>query len=160
MENDLFILAERLGLGLKTRGYRIATAESCTGGWIAQALTEVPGSSAWFDRGFVTYSNLSKTQMLGVDQQTLAKYGAVSLPVAQQMLAGVLVNSETEIAIAVTGIAGPDGGTMEKPVGTVYVGWQFKNDLPEVEKLQLSGDRHQIRKETVKKAILGVLERL
>jgi nicotinamide-nucleotide amidase len=132
MENDLFILAERLGLSLKAKGYRIATAESCTGGWIAQTLTEVPGSSAWFDRGFVTYSNLSKIQMLGVDQQTLSEYGAVSLPVAQQMLAGVLVNSETEVAIAVTGIAGPDGGTMEKPVGTVYVGWQFKNDLPEV----------------------------
>ncbi len=157
MENDLFVLADQLGLGLKAKGYRIATAESCTGGWIAQALTEVPGSSAWFDRGFVTYSNLSKIQMLGVGQQSLEKYGAVSLEVAQQMLAGVLANSEAEIAIAVTGIAGPDGGSAEKPVGTVYIGWQYKHGLPEVEKLQLSGNRHQIRKETVKKSILGAL---
>lgn len=157
MENELFILAHQLGLGLKARDLRVATAESCTGGWIAQAITEVPGSSAWFDRGFVTYSNQAKVQMLGVNPQTLMHYGAVSLEIAQEMLNGVLANSEAEFAIAVTGIAGPDGGTLEKPVGTVYVGWQSKNGMPVIEKLQLSGSRHDIRKETVKKCLSGVL---
>jgi nicotinamide-nucleotide amidase len=157
MDNELFQLAEQLGHNLKTRAYKIATAESCTGGWIAQALTEVPGSSAWFDRGFVTYSNNAKVQMLGVNPQTLAQHGAVSAEIAQQMVAGALVNSEADWAIAVTGIAGPDGGSKEKPVGTVYIAWQNKNGFSKVERLSVSGNRHQIRKQTVKKAIEGVL---
>lgn len=157
MVYDLVVLAEQLGIRLKAKGYRIATAESCTGGWIAQALTEIPGSSAWFDRGFVTYSNLSKIQMLSIDPQVLSKCGAVSLEIAQQMLAGVFSNSEADIAIAVTGIAGPDGGSDQKPVGTVYVGCQLKTGLAVVEKLHLSGNRHQIRKETVSISIAGAL---
>jgi nicotinamide-nucleotide amidase len=157
MDNALFQLAERLGHSLKANSYKIATAESCTGGWIAQALTEVPGSSAWFDRGFVTYSNNAKVQMLGVNPQTLAEYGAVSAEVAQQMAAGALANSEADWAIAVTGIAGPSGGGEEKPVGTVYIAWQNKDGFSKVEKSQFSGNRHQIRKQTVKKAIEGVI---
>lgn len=157
MKSKLFDLAEQLGFGLTAKGCRIATAESCTGGWIAQALTDVPGSSAWFDRGFVTYSNQSKVQMLGVDSQTLADHGAVSVEVVWQMLAGVLANSDADIAIAVTGIAGPGGGSKEKPVGTVFVGWQDKNSLPKIEKLQLKGNRRQIRQETVRQALLGAL---
>jgi nicotinamide-nucleotide amidase len=153
MDNELFTLAERLGQSLKAKGHKIATAESSTGGWIAQAITEVPGSSAWFDRGFVTYSNNAKVQMLGVNPQTLAEHGAVSAEVAQQMAVGALANSEADWAIAVTGIAGPDGGSEEKPVGTVYVAWQSKTGFSKVEKLNLSGNRHQIRKQTVEKAI-------
>jgi nicotinamide-nucleotide amidase len=153
MDNELFQLAEQLGHNLKTRAYKIATAESCTGGWIAQAITEVPGSSAWFDRGFVTYSNNAKVQMLGVNPQTLAQHGAVSAEVAQQMAAGALENSEADWAIAVTGIAGPDGGSKEKLVGTVYIAWQNKSGFSNVERLQLSGNRHQIRRQTVKIAM-------
>jgi nicotinamide-nucleotide amidase len=153
MDNELFELAERLGQSLKAKGHKIATAESCTGGWIAQAITEISGSSAWFDRGFVTYSNNAKVQMLGVNPQTLVEHGAVSAEVAQQMAAGALENSEADWAIAVTGIAGPDGGSEDKPVGTVYIAWQNKTGFSKVEKLNLSGNRHQIRKQTVEKAI-------
>jgi len=156
MDNELFALAERLGQSLKTKGHKIATAESCTGGWIAQALTEVPGSSAWFDRGFVTYSNNAKVQMLGVNPQTLAQNGAVSAEVAKEMAAGALANSEADWAIAVTGIAGPDGGSEEKPVGTVYIAWQNKTGFSKVERLSLSGNRHKVRSQTVKKAIDGM----
>ena len=157
MDNALFELAECLGRNLKAQDCKIATAESCTGGWIAQVITEVPGSSAWFDRGFVTYSNNAKVQMLGVNPQALAQYGAVSAEVAQQMAVGALVNSEADWAIAVTGIAGPEGGSEEKPVGTVYVAWQNKAEYSKVQKLQLSGSRNQIRQQTVVKAIAGIL---
>jgi nicotinamide-nucleotide amidase len=157
MDNELFELAERLGQSLKANGHKIATAESCTGGWIAQVITDVPGSSAWFDRGFVTYSNNAKVQMLGVNPQTLAEHGAVSAEVAQQMAVGALANSEADWTIAVTGIAGPDGGSKEKPVGTVYIAWQNKNGFSKLERLQLSGNRHHIREQTVIKAIEGVL---
>jgi nicotinamide-nucleotide amidase len=160
MDNALFELAERLGQSLKAKGHKIATAESCTGGWIAQAITEVPGSSAWFDRGFVTYSNNAKVQMLGVNPKTLEQYGAVSAEVAKQMAAGALANSEADWAVAVTGIAGPDGGSEAKPVGTVYVAWQGKNGGVKVERLQLSGDRHQIRKQAVENAMEGVFDML
>lgn len=158
MDNALFTLAERLGHTLIAKGHKIATAESCTGGWIAQAITEIPGSSAWFDRGFVTYSNNAKVQMLGVNPQTLAEHGAVSAEIAQQMAAGALANSKADWAVAVTGIAGPDGGSEEKPVGTVYVAWQSKAGFSKVERLQLSGNRHQIRRQTAIRAIEGVLE--
>ncbi len=158
MDNTLFDLAERLGQSLKAKGYKIATAESCTGGWIAQAITEIPGSSAWFDRGFVTYSNSAKVQMLGVNPQTLAQFGAVSAEIALQMTSGALANSEADWVVAVTGIAGPDGGSEEKPVGTIYVAWQDKAGNSKVERLQLSGNRHQIRKLTVKNAIEGFFE--
>ncbi len=153
MDNELFELAQRLGHALKDKGCRIATAESCTGGWIAQCITEVPGSSAWFDRGFVTYSNNAKIQMLGVSPDALGQYGAVSKEVAQQMAAGALANSEADWAIAVTGIAGPDGGSDSKPVGTVILAWQNKDRFIKVEMLHLSGNRHQIREQTVKYGI-------
>ncbi|MBM4206543.1 MAG: CinA family protein [Gammaproteobacteria bacterium] len=160
MVNDLYFLAEQLGNRLKTYGYQLVTAESCTGGWIAQAITEIPGSSVWFDRGFVTYSNNAKVKMLGVSQQTLNQYGAVSAETAQQMAAGALMNSEADCAIAVTGIAGPDGGSLEKPVGTVFVAWQCKNGPVLIEKLQLSGTRHEIREQTVRLAMDGLINLL
>ncbi|MDO9169717.1 MAG: CinA family protein [Methylobacter sp.] len=156
MESELFKLAEQLGRLLKASGKTIATAESCTGGWIAQTITEIPGSSAWFDRGFVTYSNAAKVQMLGISVQLLEDYGAVSAEAATAMAAGVLSHSNADIAVAVTGIAGPDGGTPEKPVGTVFIAWAHKNGTAKVVKKQFSGNRRQIRAQTVKSAIEGM----
>lgn len=156
MESELFELAEQLGRLLKANGKKIATAESCTGGWIAQVITEVSGSSAWFDRGFVTYSNAAKVQMLGVSPQTLEKYGAVSAETATEMAAGALAHSDADVAVAVTGIAGPDGGTPEKPVGTVFIAWADKNGKFKVVRKQFTGNRRQTRAQTVKSAVEGM----
>jgi nicotinamide-nucleotide amidase len=156
MESELIRISEQLGRLLKTTGKTLATAESCTGGWIAQTITDVPGSSAWFDRGFVTYSNAAKVQMLGVNPQTLEQYGAVSAETATEMVNGALAHSDADIAVAVTGIAGPDGGTSDKPVGTVFIAWANRNGLVRVEKKRFSGNRRQIREQTVKNAIEGV----
>ncbi len=153
MEAELFELAEQLGRLLKAGSKTIATAESCTGGWIAQTITDVQGSSAWFDRGFVTYSNAAKMQMLGVNPQTLEKYGAVSAETASEMAAGALAHSDADVAVAVTGIAGPDGGTPDKPVGTVFISWADKNGSATVVKKQFTGSRREIRARTVKSAI-------
>ena len=156
MDNELFELAQQLGQLLKLKGKKIATAESCTGGWIAQIITEVPGSSAWFDRGFVTYSNAAKMQMLGVKPETLDNFGAVSTQTATAMANGALALSDADFAIGVTGIAGPDGGSAEKPVGTVFIAWAYKNrDIEVVQKI-LTGNRHEIRRQTVKIALEGV----
>lgn len=155
MESELFGLAEQLGRLLKANGKTIATAESCTGGWIAQTITEVPGSSAWFDRGVVTYSNAAKVQMLGVSPQTLETYGAVSAETATEMATGALAHSDADVAVAVTGIAGPDGGTAEKPVGTVFIAWAYKDGAAKVIKKQFAGNRKQIRAQTVKSALEG-----
>ncbi|MDP2903436.1 MAG: CinA family protein [Methylovulum sp.] len=155
MDNPLFKLAKQLGQTLKDNGDRIATAESCTGGWIAGVITEVPGSSAWFDRGFVTYSNTAKVQMLGVNPETLEHFGAVSAETAAEMVNGALTRSDATVAIAVTGIAGPDGGTPGHPVGTVFIAWKSKDEDALVVKKQFSGNRHQIRAQTVKIAIEG-----
>ena len=156
MDIELFEIAQQLGQSLKLTEKKIATAESCTGGWIAQIITEVSGSSAWFDRGFVTYSNSAKVQMLGVNPETLTKLGAVSAQTATEMVKGALANSEADCAIAVTGIAGPDGGTADKPVGTVFIAWAYKNRELKVVQKQLTGNRHQIRRQTVKIALEGV----
>lgn len=157
MPHNLMGLAEQLGHFLKTNNKKIATAESCTGGWIAQCITEVPGSSAWFDRGFITYSNSAKMQMLGVLPKTLLVHGAVSAETALEMVTGALTHSEADCAIAVTGIAGPDGGSKEKPVGTIYIAWQTKNESAKIKKLLFTGTRQQIREQTVIAAIEGVL---
>lgn len=156
MDNELLELAQQLGFLLKSKEKTIATAESCTGGWIAQIITEIPGSSAWFDRGFVTYSNAAKIQMLGVNPETLDKFGAVSAQTATEMVNGALFYSDADCAIAVTGIAGPDGGTAEKPVGTVFIAWAYKNQGVKVEQKKLTGNRHEIRRQTVKIAIAGL----
>ncbi|MEQ1622169.1 MAG: nicotinamide-nucleotide amidase [Methylococcales bacterium] len=157
MENDLLVLADQLGQYLKARNQTIATAESCTGGWIAECITSVAGSSTWFDRGFVTYSNNAKQQMLGVRAETLEKFGAVSQETASEMVAGALAHSEADCALAVTGIAGPDGGSSDKPVGTVYIAWQTRNQPITAIRSQYSGNRQQIRKQTVITAIEGVI---
>ena len=121
------ILATQVGEALKAHGLMLATAESCTGGGVAQAITEVAGSSAWFERGFVTYSNLSKQQMLGVRESTLMQHGAVSEMTVREMVEGALKHSNAQVALAVSGIAGPDGGTPDKPVGTVWFAWGLKD---------------------------------
>jgi len=150
-------LAASLGAALRRRGWRLATAESCTGGWIAQAVTAIPGSSAWLERGFVTYSNLAKQEMLGVQAATLQAYGAVSEAVVLEMAAGALRHSQAHIAVAVSGIAGPDGGTVEKPVGTVWLAWQW-SEGQQAEKYCFAGNREEIRRQAVEAALRGVLQ--
>ena len=145
MCEQLTVLSERLGRLLVARQQQIAVAESCTGGLIAQSLTDIAGSSAWFERGFITYSNLSKIQMLGVQSKTLDQYGAVSAETAFEMVSGVLQHSEADCAIAITGIAGPTGGTVTKPVGTVFIAWMFKGQTHSCEQLHFNGDRRAVR---------------
>lgn len=157
MDKQVYEMAEQLGRLLMSKEGRIATAESCTGGGIAQIITEVPGSSTWFDRGFVSYSNKAKEQMLGVKPETLKKYGAVSAETAHEMVTGALAHSEATCAIAVTGIAGPGGGTAEKPVGTVFIAWAWKNGDIKIVKKQLAGSRHEIRAQTMEIAIKEML---
>lgn len=158
MEDELFKLSQALGALLKKRHEKIATAESCTGGGIAQVITEVAGSSAWFDRGFVTYSNNAKIQMLGIKPETLEKFGAVSRETALEMVQGALAHSDADCALAVTGVAGPDGGSAEKPVGTVFIAWAHKNKTARATRHQFVGDRHSIRVQTIKMALQGVFE--
>lgn len=135
-------------------GRMIATAESCTGGLISAAITEISGSSQWFDRGFVTYSNDAKMQLLGVKAQTLEEYGAVSLETAREMALGAILHSKADVAVSVTGVAGPTGGTDEKPVGTVCIGLMRRDlDKPVAKVFHFSGDRYFVRYQTVMKAL-------
>jgi len=159
-DRDLFDLATRVGDALKAQGLMLAAAESCTGGWISQALTAVPGSSNWFERGFVTYTYISKREMLGVSQETLGAYGAVSEQTVREMVTGALANSHAQIAVAVSGTAGPDGGTADKPVGTVCFAWSVKNGEPRTAIRQFNGDREAVRRASVKFALEGVLDLL
>jgi nicotinamide-nucleotide amidase len=135
----------------------LATAESCTGGWIAQAVTMVPGSSAWFERGYVTYTYISKREMLGVRRATLGAHGAVAEAVVREMAQGALARSHAQVAVAVSGIAGPGGGTPGKPVGTVCFAWSAKRRKPRTETLRFSGDREAVRRRSVAHALRGVL---
>ncbi len=157
MDKEIIQLAQQLGQVLKEKDLKIVTAESCTGGGIAQAITEVPGSSAWFDRGFVTYSNQAKVQMLQVKQSSLDEYGAVSEKVALEMVKGALINSAADIAVSVTGIAGPTGGTKLKPVGTVYIAWKKEGAPASCKKYIFLGDRRESRQQTVSKALKNCL---
>ncbi len=158
MDHELFTLAQFVGQALQAQQKLLVTAESCTGGFIAQALTDVPGSSLWFDRGFVTYSNAAKIQMLGVKPETLEHYGAVSAQTAIEMVTGALLHSDADVAIAVTGVAGPSGGTEEKPVGTVFIAWASQATGYKVIQEGLSGDRQAIRRQTVALALKGLLD--
>ena len=144
---------------LKSRGLMMATAESCTGGLIAGACTDVSGSSDWFERGFVTYSNAAKTELLGVPVELIAQHGAVSEPVARAMAAGALAHSPAQLAVAVTGVAGPTGGSPEKPVGTVWFGWATPAGVF-TEHQRFDGDRAAVRAATVRHALAGLLQRL
>lgn len=160
MQHEIYLLASELGKKLTQRGWTLAVAESCTGGGICYALTEVPGSSAWLDRGFVTYSNQAKQDMLKVSSQTLQKHGAVSSEVVCEMVNGILRHSDVNLAVAVTGIAGPGGATPGKPVGTVFIGLQLYNQLPEWRRFELSGSRSAVRLQTIQQALIGCLEKL
>jgi nicotinamide-nucleotide amidase len=154
------ILATQVGALLKSHGLMLATAESCTGGGVAQAITEVAGSSAWFERGFVTYSNLSKQQMLGVREMTLKQHGAVSEMTVREMVAGALQHSAAQVALAVSGVAGPGGGTVEKPVGTVWFAWGIQGKPCIAELHHLSGNRAEIRSQAVHISLQGVVNLL
>ena len=156
-EQALISLAEQLGDIMQQQSLMLVTAESCTGGWVAQTVTAVSGSSSWFDRGFVTYSNASKQQMLGVSEDTLAQYGAVSNEVVREMARGALTHSQGNISLAISGIAGPGGGTLEKPVGTVCLAWAVRGKQVNAERFLFAGDRRAVRAQAVMQALQGVL---
>lgn len=156
----LYRLAEDVGEALKRRGLMLATAESCTGGWVSQAVTMVPGSSDWFERGFVTYTYISKREMLGVEGVVLERYGAVSEQVVRQMVNGALEHSHAQVAVGVSGVAGPSGGSAEKPVGTVCFGWGIKGGVRRLETVHFPGDREAVRRQAVEHVLRGVLELL
>lgn len=160
MNNDITLFAQTLGDLLKQHGWLLATAESCTGGGLAQAITAIAGSSQWFDCGFVTYSNESKQALLGVNADTLSAYGAVSEQVAIEMAEGALTHSKAHISVAITGVAGPDGGTADKPVGTVWLAWSERGKSSKTIKYQLFGDRSQVRDQAVLVALEGLIGRL
>lgn len=160
MENELKRLARRAGELLLQRGLVLATAESCTGGWVAQAVTSVAGSSQWFDRGFVTYSNDAKREMLGVRAETLEQYGAVSEATVREMAEGALGRSHAQISVAISGIAGPTGGTPEKPVGTVCLAWAAAGRIVLSRSEHFVGDRSAVRWQSVVAALQGVIDLL
>lgn len=158
--SELEKLAEGLGRLLIERGEWLAAAESCTGGWLAQSVTAIAGSSTWFDRGFVTYSNAAKVDMLGVPESTLERHGAVSEAVARAMAQGVLTHSRADWSVAITGIAGPGGGSPEKPVGTVCFAWARKDGGCEAQSCLFSGDRAAVREQSVRYALNGLIDRV
>jgi nicotinamide-nucleotide amidase len=157
LQDSLPALVQALAAHLTTQARQLATAESCTGGLIAATCTEVSGSSAWFERGFVTYSNEAKTELLGVGASLIATHGAVSEPVARAMAEGALRHSRAQVAVAVTGVAGPTGGSVEKPVGTVWLAWAAQGEATRAERCQFAGDRAGVRWATVERALKGLL---
>jgi nicotinamide-nucleotide amidase len=156
-DSALRALAERAGQLLLARRYSVATAESCTGGWVAKCLTDVPGSSQWFERGYVTYSNQAKEQSIGVAPEVIATFGAVSRPVVEQMAAGALHSSGAQLAVAITGVAGPDGGSVEKPVGLVWFALASRHAPPVAQQHLFRGDREAIRRAAVATALRLVI---
>lgn len=160
MDSDLVALSAAIGAACRRHGLLLTTAESCTGGWAAQVITHTAGSSAWFDRGFVTYSNDAKLDMLGVRPETLERFGAVSQETASEMAAGALKDSNSMISIAITGIAGPTGGSPGKPVGTVCFAWCRVGETATTETAMFAGDREAVRRQAVIHALRGLLLRL
>jgi nicotinamide-nucleotide amidase len=152
-------LAQQVGAALKARGLKLVTAESCTGGWVSMALTAVAGSSDWFERGYVTYSNAAKREDLGVAEETLRRHGAVSEETAREMAAGALKRAGGQVALAITGIAGPTGGSAAKPVGTVSFAWAQGSKISS-ETRRFDGDRESVRRQSVLHALQGLLQRL
>jgi nicotinamide-nucleotide amidase len=150
-------LAERLGADAQAHHHSLVTAESCTGGWIAKTLTDIAGSSAWFECGIAAYSYESKQGLLGVRAETLEHFGAVSRETVIEMVSGALVHSGASLAVAVTGIAGPSGGTPDKPVGTVWIAWKRRGGYPMAEIFHFNGDREAVRRQTVLAALKGLM---
>jgi nicotinamide-nucleotide amidase len=159
-DSEIVALAAELGRRLAARGAFAATAESCTGGLVAGAITASPGSSGWFDRGFVTYSNEAKRELLGVDPDVLERHGAVSEATACAMAEGAMRASRASVAVAVTGIAGPDGGTPTKPVGMVCFAWAGRDGPVAAATHHFPGDREAVRRASVVVALRGMIERL
>lgn len=155
---QLYTLAGRVGAVLARSGLVLATAESCTGGWVAECVTDIAGSSGWFDRGFVTYSNAAKCELLGVEPAVIEAHGAVSEETVKAMAAGALGRSRAQVAVAVSGIAGPAGGTPEKPVGTVWFAWQRLGGECRTRLERFEGDRRSVRRRAVTVALRGILE--
>ena len=155
--NDMIELAARTGRALHAKGWLLATAESCTGGGVAVAITDIAGSSEWFDCGFITYSNASKTALIGVPAALILQHGAVSEEVAAAMAEGALANSQAHVALSTTGIAGPGGAVPGKPVGTVCFGWAAKGRATRTERRMFAGDRHAVRQQTVAHALHGLM---
>lgn len=152
-DSELMQLSEQVGQALKARGATVTTAESCTGGWVAKTLTDIAGSSVWFERGFVTYSNEAKSQMIGVSEATLLDHGAVSEPVVVEMAIGALRAARADYAISVSGIAGPDGGSAEKPVGTVWFGVASASGQGVTQRECFAGDREAVRRQATAYAL-------
>ena len=151
-------LAERVGKALSRRGWTLVTVESCTGGWVAQAVTAISGSSAWFDRGFVTYSNEAKQELVGVSAATLMVHGAVSEETAGEMALGGLARSRSTLAVSITGVAGPTGGTPAKPVGMVCFAWAVRDGAVTKVTCHFTGDRRDVRRRSVERALQGALD--
>ena len=160
MDKELEGLSVRVGAALLERKSMLACAESCTGGWVSEVVTATAGSSQWFERGFVTYSNAAKQELLGVKADTLRQEGAVSEAVVREMAAGVLRRSHAQAALAISGVAGPTGGSPGKPVGTVCFAWILQGGEPTAETLHFSGDREAVRKQSVVYALQGLLRML
>ena len=156
-DDALHALAEQVGAALQSRHLMLATAESCTGGWIAKMITDIPGCSSWFDCGIAAYSYEAKQALLGVRPETLTEHGAVSRETVMEMVSGALVTSGASIAVAVTGIAGPTGGLPGKPIGTVWIGWKRRGGYPKAELFHFEGDRDAVRRQTVAAALRGLL---
>ncbi len=155
---DITALARELGRASLRRGVMVATAESCTGGGVSEAITRLPGSSEWFDRAFVTYTNTAKVEMLGVSGTTLDGHGAVSGEVAREMAQGALAFSHADVSVAITGIAGPGGGTLAKPVGLVYIAWGARGGAIQVRQFHFSGGRDAVRTQSIAFSLQGLIE--
>ncbi|MDQ2972188.1 MAG: CinA family protein [Pseudomonadota bacterium] len=153
---QLHAIAQTIAEALSQRGQMLVAAESCTGGWIAKVLTDLPGSSAWFECGVVAYSYEAKEALLGVNPNTLEHAGAVSQETANEMVSGALARFGASVAVAVTGIAGPSGGTADKPVGTVWIAWKRRGGYARAEVFHFPGDREAVRRQTVARALEGV----
>lgn len=158
MDPELTQLSQQVGVALAGRGWQLATAESCTGGWVAKVITDISGSSRWFDRGFITYTNAAKQEMLAVSAATLERHGAVSEPTVAEMVYGTLSHSQADCALAISGIAGPGGGTVAKPVGTVCFGWGSRSGPVSTATEHFTGDREAVRRQAVVHALRGVLD--
>ena len=154
---SLDALGERLGAVLVARGWRVATAESCTGGGIAEVITRVAGSSAWFDQGFVTYSNAAKQTQLGVPAETLETWGAVSSATVEAMVTGALTHGTADAAVAVSGVAGPGGGSPSRPVGTVWLAWARRGHPPNARCIHFRGERAEVREGAIRTSIEGLI---
>ncbi len=157
---ELLVQARALGAAAQAAHQSLVTAESCTGGWIAKVLTDVSGSSDWFEAGMVAYSYEAKQGLLGVRPETLMRYGAVSEETALEMVSGALIHSGATLAVAVTGIAGPGGGTADKPVGTVWIAWKRRGGYPRARLFRFDGDREAVRRQTVATALDGLADLL